>query len=147
MSIIFSRQCEYALQAVLYLALKPNNEKTSIKELTQHLELPYHFAAKILQALSRKGLLISHKGSLGGFALGKPAEEITLYQIIEAIDGVGFLKDCLLGFPQCDNEHQCALHENWAAMRTELEKLLTTKNILQMAGEMKKPQYQNGETK
>ncbi|TAK52426.1 MAG: transcriptional regulator, partial [Bacteroidetes bacterium] len=98
MSILFSRQCEYAIQAVLYLALKPHEEKTSIKELTQHLDLPYHFAAKILQALSRKGLLVSHKGSLGGFALATSAENITLYQIVEAVDGVGMFKGCLLGF-------------------------------------------------
>jgi len=142
MSIIFSRQCEYALQAVLYLALKPHGEKTSIKELTQHLDLPYHFAAKILQALSRKGLLISHKGSLGGFALGKPAEEITLFQIIEAIDGTMFLKGCILGFPDCGDEHKCALHEQWASMREELQTLLTSKSILQLAGEMKKIPYQ-----
>ena len=145
MSIIFSRQCEYALQAVLYLALKPSGEKTSIKELTQHLELPYHFAAKILQALSRKGLLVSHKGSLGGFALGKPAEEITLFHIIEAVDGVGFLKGCILGFPECDEQHQCALHEKWGGMREELRTLLTTKSILELAGEMNKPQYRNNE--
>jgi len=141
MSIIFSRQCEYALQAVLYLALKPHGEKTSIKELTEHLDLPYHFAAKILQALSRKGLLISHKGSLGGFALGKPAEDITLYQIIDAVDGVEFLKGCILGFPECGGENPCALHERWGAMREELQTLLTTKSIVEMAGEMKKLPY------
>jgi len=60
MSIIFSRQCEYALQAVLYLALKPQDELTSIRELTKKLEIPYHFVAKILQDLTKKGLLISH---------------------------------------------------------------------------------------
>jgi Rrf2 family protein len=141
MSIIFSRQCEYALQAVLFLALKPDGEKTSIKELTQHLDLPYHFAAKILQALSRKGLLVSYKGSLGGFSLGKSAENITLYQIIEAVDGLTFMNGCVLGFSECGNDHPCSLHEQWGKMREELKILLTTKSIAQFASEMKKPQY------
>ncbi len=141
MSIIFSRQCEYALQAVLFLALKPHGEKTSIKELTKHLDLPYHFAAKILQALSRKGLLVSYKGSLGGFALGKSAGEITLFQIIEAVDGLTFMNGCVLGFSECGNDHPCALHEQWGKMREELKELLTTKSIAQFASEMEKPQY------
>ncbi len=141
MSIIFSRQCEYALQAVLFLALKPEGEKTSIKELTKHLDLPYHFAAKILQALSRKGLLVSYKGSLGGFSLRKSADKITLYQIIEAVDGLTFMNGCVLGFSECGNDHPCSLHEQWGKMREELKVLLTTKSISQFASEMKKPQY------
>ncbi|MBI3189990.1 MAG: Rrf2 family transcriptional regulator [Ignavibacteriales bacterium] len=141
MSIIFSRQCEYALQAVLFLALKPQGEKTSIKELTKHLDLPYHFAAKILQSLSRKGLLLSYKGSLGGFALKKSVNEITLYQIVEAVDGLNFMQGCVLGFSECGNDHPCALHERWGKMRDELKELLTIKSISQFASEMEKPQY------
>ncbi len=141
MSIIFSRQCEYALQAILYLALKPQGEKTSIKELTDHLGLPYHFAAKIFQALSRKGLLVSTKGSRGGFSLGKPAEEITFYHIVEAVDGVAFLNGCILGFAECSSEHPCPLHEKWATMREEFRIMLISKSILQLAGDMNKPQY------
>ncbi|MBI3194138.1 MAG: Rrf2 family transcriptional regulator [Ignavibacteriae bacterium] len=141
MSIIFSRQCEYALQAVLFLALKPEGEKTSIKELTTHLDLPYHFAAKILQALSRKGLLSSFKGSLGGFALKKSTDKITLYQIIEAVDGTSFTKGCVLGFPDCGDEQPCALHEQWGKMREELRELLMSKSVNQFAVEMRKPQF------
>ena len=78
MSLIFSRQCEYALQAVMYLALRPQGKMTSIRELTGQLKIPYHFLAKILQHLTRKGLLTSLKGPTGGFALGMPAKDITL---------------------------------------------------------------------
>ncbi len=87
MSLIFSRQCEYALQAVLYLALKPSGEMTSIKELTRALGIPYHFLGKILQDLTRKGLLASHKGPTGGFALDMPAKDITLFHVVDAVDG------------------------------------------------------------
>ena len=96
MSIIFSRQCEYALQAVLYLALKPKGEMTSIRELTNKLEIPYHFVAKILQDLTRKKLLTSHKGPSGGFALGMSAKEITIFKIIEETSPKFFVKQKIL---------------------------------------------------
>jgi len=144
MSIIFSRQCEYALQAVLYLALKPQGEMISIRELTNKLEIPYHFVAKILQDLTRKKLLTSHKGPSGGFALGMPAKDITIYKIIEAIDGDSFLHNCILGFPNCANDKPCAVHDQWSDIRDRINKMLITKNILEMANETRKPQYKSG---
>jgi Rrf2 family transcriptional regulator, iron-sulfur cluster assembly transcription factor len=141
MSIIFSRQCEYGLQAVLFLALKPRGEMTSIRELTDKLEIPYHFVAKILQDLTRKGLLVSHKGPSGGFSLGLPSEEITLYHIVEAIDGSSFLEKCVFGFPDCDEHKGCAVHNQWATIRDGIKQMLVSKNILEMASVTNKPQY------
>jgi len=71
MSVLFSRQCEYALQAVLYLALKPEGVKTSIRDLAKRIQIPHHFLAKILQQLVYKGMLVSQKGPAGGFALAE----------------------------------------------------------------------------
>ncbi len=141
MSIIFSRQCEYALQAVLYLALKPQGEMTSMKELAKRLEIPYHFVAKILQDLTHKGLLASHKGPGGGFTLAMPAKEITLFHIIEAIDGVNLMNGCLMGFPECSSTNPCALHEHWAQIRDTLYSMLVGRNIGDMANRTEKPQY------
>lgn len=141
MSIIFSRQCEYALQAVTYLALKPVGEKTSIKELTKKLDIPYHFLGKILQDLVYKGLLISQKGPTGGFALGLPAKDITLFHIVEAIDGSGFTSNCVLGFPECSGKNPCAVHDAWGGHREGIYQMLVNRNIAEMARAMKKPEY------
>jgi Rrf2 family iron-sulfur cluster assembly transcriptional regulator len=141
MSILFSRQCEYALQAVLYLALKPKGTNTSIKELTGRLDLPYHFVAKILQALRKKGLLASAKGPSGGFALGLPANEISLLRIVEAIDGVGLMQACVLGFPECTSDLPCSMHTTWAETRERIYNSLATKYVGEMATEMRKPNY------
>jgi Rrf2 family iron-sulfur cluster assembly transcriptional regulator len=143
MSIIFSRQCEYALQAVLFLALNSDGKMISIRDLTKRLDIPYHFVAKILQDLTRKGLLTSHKGPSGGFSLSMPAKEITLLDIVNAIDGPGFLNNCVFGFPDCSGDKPCAAHDQWAKIRESIRKMLATKNILEMAGETKKPQYCN----
>jgi Rrf2 family protein len=132
MSIIFSRQCEYALQAVLYLALQPRGTMTSIKDLTSRLGVPYHFLGKILQRLSRKGLLTSQKGSTGGFALA---------HIVESIDGVDFTKQCVLGFPECSGKNPCAVHHQWGEVRENIYQMLVRKNIGEMAKETKKPEF------
>lgn len=141
MSVLFSRQCEYALQAVLYLALKPDGVRTSIRDLSKRIQIPHHFLAKILQQLVYKGLLVSQKGPTGGFALAKPPKAITLYNIVEAIDGVEFTTNCILGFPECSGKNPCAVHDTWGSMRDELKAVLMDKNVAQMAREMKRPEY------
>jgi len=142
MGLMFSRECEYALQAVLYLALQPEDDMTSIKALTKKLGIPYHFLAKILQKLTRKGLLRSLKGPTGGFALALPAGQITLFQIIDAIDGADFMTTCILGFSECSGRNPCSVHEQWGAMRNSIHAMLVDKNISQMARETRKPEYQ-----
>lgn len=141
MSIIFSRQCEYAIQGVLYLALKPRDEMTSIKELTTKLDIPYHFLGKILQRLAANGLLSSLKGPTGGFALGKPAKDITLFDVVAAIDGSDFTRNCVLGFAECSGKNPCSVHSMWGKMRDEIYQMLIAKNIAEMAKDMRKPEY------
>lgn len=141
MSVLFSRQCEYALQAVTYLALKREGEMTPIRELTRSLRIPYHFAAKILQRLTRKGLLVSLKGPAGGFALAMQATEITLFHVVEAVDGVEFTQRCVLGFPECSGMNPCAVHETWGEMRDRIYSMLAGKSIDEIARDMKKPEY------
>jgi Rrf2 family transcriptional regulator, iron-sulfur cluster assembly transcription factor len=143
MSIIFSRQCEYALQAVSYLALQPIGLKTSIKELTTKLKIPYHFLGKILQDLSYKGILVSQKGKRGGFALAKTPDRITLYNIVEAIDGDDIMKKCVMGFPSCSGKHPCAFHSQWELQKKSIYAMLENENIAEMAKSMKRPEYQS----
>ena len=141
MSLIFSRHCEYALQSVLYLALKPSGEMTNIKELTKVLEIPYHFLGKIMQDLTRKRILISLKGPTGGFALRRRPEEITLLEIVEAIDGNAFFHSCVLGFPECSSTQPCAVHGSWGSLREEIHDMLSKENIAQLAAATKKPAF------
>jgi Rrf2 family transcriptional regulator, iron-sulfur cluster assembly transcription factor len=141
MSIIFSRQCEYALQAVSYLALTSKGAKVSIKELASKLNIPHHFLAKILQDLTYKKLLISQKGKNGGFALAQSPEKITLYDIVEAIDGNDYIKKCVMGFHECSEKHPCAVHNIWGKQREGIYSMLVSKNIAEIARGMKKPEY------
>lgn len=141
MSLIFSRQCEYALQAVLYLALKKEGERVSIKDLAKRLKIPYHFLGKIMQDLTRKGLLVSVKGPRGGFGLAKPASDITLFHIVNAIDGAAFTRACVMGFPECSKKHPCAIHARWGALRDGIHSMLVDKSIEELAKGMDKAGY------
>ncbi len=143
MSVLFSRQCEYALQAVLYLALKKDGERVTTGEFTKKLKIPYHFLGKILQNLTKKGLLRSEKGPRGGFSLGMPAEDITLFHIVDAIDGADFTRTCVLGFPECSDERPCSVHHTWGGLRESIYTMLVKKNITQLAREMQRPEYQS----
>lgn len=141
MGIIFSRQCEYAVQAIVYLAKKPQGEMTSIKEISNTLKIPYHFTAKILQDLVYEGLLSSLKGPTGGFGLARSAKEISLLNIVEAVDGIKVLNSCVMGFSDCGDNNPCAAHRHWKAMRDTIYKKMLTKTIAELAGAMKKKAY------
>jgi Rrf2 family protein len=144
MSMIFSRQCDYALQAMLYLALRPGGEMTSIRDLASRLNIPYHFLGKTLQDLTRKGLLQSLKGPTGGFSLAIPSTEITLFQIVEAVDGIEFTRSCVLGFRECSSENPCAVHESWTVLREGTVAMLKRRNIGELARTMERTKYKAG---
>lgn len=143
MSIFFSRQCEYALQSIIYLAQKKQGEMTTIKEISSHLNIPFHFLGKIFQKLSHKGLLHSMKGVSGGFWLAKPAEEIVLMDIVIAIDGSNIMNLCVLGYTACDANAPCAMHAEWKATKEGFFAALSKKNILDVAKEIKKEGYKS----
>jgi Rrf2 family iron-sulfur cluster assembly transcriptional regulator len=111
--------------------------------LTGQIEIPYHFLAKILQNLTYKGLLVSQKGPTGGFALAKSPRDISLFDIVEAVDGVGFTTGCVMGFPECSGKYPCAIHDMWGGIRQSLHATLADKNVAQMAKGMKKPEYKS----
>ena len=85
--MIYSRSAEYAIRSFVYLARVPNGKFTMAKTVAEKEQIPAHFLAKILQELTRKGLLRSSKGPSGGFALRTPASQIRLLDLVEALDG------------------------------------------------------------
>ena len=141
MGLLFSRECEYALQAILYMASKRPRERTSIKEISSRLETPSHFLSKILQNLTKKNLLVSFKGPSGGFALAKPAHRLKLLEVVKAIDGNDLFEKCAMGFPECSPSNPCALHEHWKQLRAGLEDVLAKKSVDKVSMEMKRLEY------
>jgi Rrf2 family protein len=130
MSAIFSRSCEYGIQAVLFLAKNATaGAPLHLRTISSGLKVPHHFLSKVLQTLVRDGIVLSHKGQTGGFKLGRPASEITLAEIVEAIDGKGFLDRCVLGFSKCSGEEPCPAHEEWKPAKQMILGMLQAKTI------------------
>lgn len=138
MSILLSRGCEYGLQAMIYLASRNSSKPILKQEIASALDIPAHFLGKILQNLARAGILISHKGKTGGFLLGKKADEIFPYDVIEAIDGKDFFKGCVLGFTECNPERPCPIHFEWEKVHGQVILMLKSKNILELSESLHK---------
>lgn len=85
--MIYSRSAEYAIRACVHLALAPEGKFVMARVIAEREDIPAHFLAKILQDLTRKGMLKSNKGPSGGFALKIPPEKLRLLDIVEALDG------------------------------------------------------------
>src|SRR5215470_13395538 len=85
--MIYSRSAEYAIRSFVYLARVPDGQFAMVRQIAEQERLPAHFLAKILQDLTRRGLLRSNKGPSGGFSLRVPASQIKLLDLVEALDG------------------------------------------------------------
>ena len=85
--MIYSRSAEYAIRSFVYLARIPDGKFAMARHIAKEEQIPAHFLAKILQELTRKGLLRSNKGPSGGFSLRVPAGQIRLLDLVEALDG------------------------------------------------------------
>src|SRR5512142_1322968 len=98
--MIYSRSTEYAIRAFVNLAQVQEGKYAMVKQIAEQEGIPAHFLAKILQQLARKGLLRSSKGPTGGFSLRTPAADISLIQLVEALDGLTDYTKCVSGLPQ-----------------------------------------------
>jgi len=87
---------------------------------------------KILQKLTQLSILNSYKGPNGGVCLAKPASEITLYDIVEAIDGLDLFEKCVVGLPSCGSETTSVLHEQWKENRIVIENMFKKMTVLQL---------------
>lgn len=129
MTVIFSRKCEYGMQAVLFLAAKETGSVVSAEKISQVLKIPREFISKILQSLRDSGIIRSTKGKFGGFFLAKPSSEIKLIDIVEAIDGLEMFNSCVIGFPECSPDSPCPVHDSWGALRTQAYEMLSNETL------------------
>lgn len=130
---MFSTSCHYGLQAMLYIAFHASEgENIDLNQIASEQDIPKHFLSKILQLLVKQKLLVSMKGPTGGFRLSKPADSITLIEIIDAIDGMAVFTQCGIGFKQCDDDHPCPIHEEYKGVRNRVRNLFESKTLKEL---------------
>lgn len=132
---MFSKACEYGIRASIFIAKNSFEGKlVSPKEISEEINSPKAFTAKILQALVRNDLIKSVKGAHGGFIIDKDTiATIKLTQIVEAIDGDKIYSGCGLGLEKCDENHPCPVHDKFKVIRDELKHMLETTNLEELA--------------
>lgn len=132
---MFSKTCEYGIRATLHIAYQSQlNNRISLKDISKAIDSPEAFTAKILQVLSKNGILKSTKGPSGGFEIEKEKREsIKLSDIVFAIDGNGLYEGCGLGLKECNNLKPCPLHNKFMKIRDDLKQMLETTTIEELA--------------
>ena len=127
---MFSKACEYGIRAMMYIAQKSKEgRRIGIKEISRGIDSPEPFMAKILQDLSRKGLVLSIKGPNGGFYLDATHKRISLADIVSAIDGNHLFEGCGLGLKACSEKRPCPIHFEFKVLRTKLRSMLESTQI------------------
>jgi len=121
--------CEYAIRAMLYLANQPKDKLIQTKDIAQFGEIPKPFLQKILNKLTKSNLINSIRGINGGVKLSKDAKEISLLEIIEAIEGKIFFNQCFFEPDFCHRTSWCAVHSVWSEAQSMVRKLLKSKSL------------------
>ncbi len=121
-----SKSSIYGLRASILLTKRGRgNSYITIRELSEELNISFHFLTKILQELSKSEILESFKGPNGGVRLAKPPHKITFNDIVTSIDYKYHLHDCPLGLDGCSDLSPCPLQKDWMDLRSKLTKMMT----------------------
>jgi Rrf2 family protein len=119
-----TRKGEYAIRGILYLAGLPQGKVALISEIAETAEVPKSFLSKIFQSFTKIGLVNSARGTGGGFTLARPPAQITLREVVEAVEGPIVPNRCLIGQGTCDKDATCSVHPVWRRVQTEVVAIL-----------------------
>lgn len=127
---LFSKTCEYAMRAVFYIASRSSDgARPGIREIAENINSPGHFLAKILQKLSKEGIICSVKGPNGGFYIEPQGLKRPLADIITALKGNEIFTGCAMGLSYCSESNPCPLHHEFKQVRNRLTQMLYNTSI------------------
>lgn len=142
--MIFTNPTEYAIRGLSELVCRTQNGgpgvRVMIEELVEGTDLPKDFMAKIFQRLARGGVLVSAKGRGGGFSLARPAHEITLWEIVQVLEGETSSDRCVVGLEKCNDHMPCPQHDLYKPIRQRLKDYLNTTTLADLAASLRAKQ-------
>jgi len=130
-----TKKADYGLIALKHLAVSSRAGTASAKEIADAYGIPLPLLAKILQKLTKTGLLISLAGSSGGYKLARRPDKISALEVIHAIDGPIILTTCFTAHGHCDQSEKCTVREPLRKVHEAIIQLLDRITISEMAGE------------
>ncbi len=138
---MLSNASKYAINAVLFLALDVHNDrKVGVKEIASNINVPVPFLAKLLQDLARKGVISSTKGPNGGFYLTDENKSQKLLVVVDEIDGLLKLEQCVLGLTNCSSAKPCPIHNMVQPLRKKFLQELRENTIVTFAQKVQEGQ-------
>jgi Rrf2 family protein len=102
-----NKKMEYALMALRLISERPEGDITSAKEISEQMHIPFEVTARVLQALSSRGLLRAEYGVGGGYVLAKPLKDVSVHELSEMLEGHTILTKCLGNEEPCDISNTC----------------------------------------
>ena len=132
-----TKKADYGLIALKHLAELPAGHPQSARDIAQAYHIPTPLLAKVLQTLARSGLVVSHPGIHGGYALGRPANQITAFEVIRSIEGPLFIASCTTSHGDCDLLSSCTVKEPLRKLNDTIQNLLSDMKISDLCEESK----------
>jgi Rrf2 family protein len=130
--VLFSKTQEYALQALVHLALTPDAFRLN-REVAAHLEVPGPYLAKVLKRFAQLGYLESAKGRGGGYRIRRRALDAPVREVALVADGNDPFAGCLLGLSRCSDHAACPIHDKWMPIRAKVTGLLENQTVADLA--------------
>lgn len=115
-----TRQADYALRAMYYLSKMDPNQRAATSHIAQEQRIPPSFLAKIISQLSIAGLIHTSRGARGGVSLARSPEDISILEVVEAIDGPIMLNECTSSPEACPFGEECPIRPLWCNTQDEL---------------------------
>jgi len=128
-----TREGDYGIRSVLYLSRQPFKKISYVNEISEEYQIPRSFLAKILQKLVKAKIVRSYRGVKGGFSLARLSREISLLDVIEAIEGKIHLNVCMMDKKKCLFSKQCPVSPVWNTVQTGFTKVLSQTNFDELA--------------
>jgi Rrf2 family protein len=132
------RETDYAIRCVLHLSQSPD-QVIMVNEIARSRRIPRSFLSKILQKLAKAGIVESLRGVKGGFRLTRRPEDISLLDVIEAIEGPVAMNHCAINRRLCSLSKSCSVHPVWIVVREKVEGILREHNFARLAYMSKSP--------
>jgi len=134
---VLSKTSKYALQALILIASVGKNEYILSKQIASALSIPKEYLNKVMRLLVQMKYVKSLKGPQGGFRLARDPREITIYDVLQSIDGTDFFQMCLLRAGTCDERNPCALHHYWQKILGQIRAVLDRVTLDELVKEVK----------
>jgi Rrf2 family protein len=129
----FTKRADYGLMAIHYIALHDDPGSVSAKRIAEEFRIPPELLAKILQRLAKQGLVVSHNGPKGGYALGRRPSEITVGDVVRALEGPIHIVSCLED-DDCPQLSRCNLRRPIQKVQAAISQVLDTMTLAELAG-------------